>query len=292
MNTVLSPLRIALFLLCALAVHAIVAQGPADVGAPLIRVLSPVITKGIAPTSAEKSITITGRVVAQAKVMAVMVGNNRTDKSVPATMKGDRGDFTAQITLAEGENTVVVMASDADNRTGKLFFQVRYDVPGAAVKEDVVPEPERITPVDETVVDEAPVPEPVDKPSTTSAGKEEGVISRSDALGGGTSGTTEARTNVYAVVVGVSKYENDAALELRYAARDAQAFGEHLLATDGLNVPRANVSFLMNGEASAEAVRFALRDAAARAGANDLSCASGTTIRPARGTDPGKISTQ
>lgn len=271
MNTFLSPLRVALFLLCALAVRAIVAQGPAEVGAPLIRLQTPVITKGAAPPTAEPSITLTGRVVAQAKVMGVMVGNNRTDKRVPATMKGDRGDFTVKVALAEGENTVVVMASDADNRTGKLSFQVRYEVPGAAVKEETVREPERITEVEGTVVDDAPVAEPVDKPSaTTPAGKEAGVISRSDAMGGGTGGTTEAKGNVYAVVVGVSKYENDAALELRYAARDAQAFGEHLLAANGLNVPRANVSFLMNGEASAEAVRFALRDAASRAGANDL----------------------
>ena len=46
MNTCLSPLRVALFLLCALAVRAIVAQGPAEVGAPLIRLQTPVITKG------------------------------------------------------------------------------------------------------------------------------------------------------------------------------------------------------------------------------------------------------
>lgn len=271
MNTVLYPLRIALFLLYVLAVHVIVAQGPADVGAPLIRLQAPAITQGVAPATTEKTVTITGRAVAQAKVMAVMVGNTRTDERVPATMIGDRGDFTAQVQLVQGENTVVVMASDADNRTGKLSFKITYDVPVAVVKDKVVPEPARTTRVEEIVKDEPPVSDAKDEPSSVIRPNKEGVvISRSEALGGGATGTTATNTSVYAVVVGVSQYENDAALELRYAVRDAQAFGEHLLATDGLNVPRANVTFLMNGEASAEAVRLALRNAASRAGANDL----------------------
>jgi uncharacterized caspase-like protein len=64
----------------------------------------------------------------------------------------------------------------------------------------------------------------------------------------------------YAVIVGVSRYQNSGAgLEnLRYADRDAAAFRDFLLSPDGGGFKAQNIRFLVNEDATSENVRSAL----------------------------------
>lgn len=252
--------------------------------APLIRLQAPEIGKDSVVVTTEGTITLSGRVFSPAKVMVVMVGNSATDQRVTADLQGDGGDFNAKVPLAAGENKLVVVTSAADNGTATLRFRVMCEGAGAAprasTKAPAAKEPMNkapVTPVPEPPVVQQPArkepPPPVggsEKAVSPAASDGEEVFSREAVLGTSTAAVPSAQGSVHAVVVGVSTYENDEALELRYAVRDAQAFGEHLLATNGLHVPRANITFLMNGEATGEALRIALRQAAARAGSNDL----------------------
>lgn len=63
--------------------------------------------------------------------------------------------------------------------------------------------------------------------------------------------------NTYAIVVGISKYENSA-LSLEYADRDAKAFADYLQSTAGGNVPASNVILLLNENATYPAIYNAL----------------------------------
>jgi hypothetical protein len=67
----------------------------------------------------------------------------------------------------------------------------------------------------------------------------------------------------WAVVIGVSEYQDSDVPRLRYAHEDAIAFYKHLtspLQEGGAGIPRANAKLLVNGEATATKVRSALTD--------------------------------
>src|SRR3954471_7793955 len=65
----------------------------------------------------------------------------------------------------------------------------------------------------------------------------------------------------YAVIVGVSKYQNagPGLPNLQFADRDASDFRDFLMSADGGNFPRDNIRFLLNQDATSQSVLSALR---------------------------------
>ncbi len=64
----------------------------------------------------------------------------------------------------------------------------------------------------------------------------------------------EIRKNIWSVVIGIDTYEN--VRHLRYASSDAQAFYDYLI--QNFNVPRDNVTLLLNREARLDNIKSAL----------------------------------
>lgn len=57
--------------------------------------------------------------------------------------------------------------------------------------------------------------------------------------------------NIYALIVGISDYQNPGIPDLKYADRDAQAFANYLLDPKGVGVDTQNLELLLNEKASA-----------------------------------------
>lgn len=76
--------------------------------------------------------------------------------------------------------------------------------------------------------------------------------------------------NTYAVVVGISKYQNAGISELRFANRDAQMFFEYLRSPAGGTVPQDNIRLLLDSTATNAAVYDALSWLTQTVQANDL----------------------
>lgn len=71
----------------------------------------------------------------------------------------------------------------------------------------------------------------------------------------------QLRNQVFAVVIGISRYEHPGITPLKYADRDAQSFVDYLqrpIAKGGRGVPRENVLLLRNEEATYRQIRYAL----------------------------------
>ena len=83
------------------------------------------------------------------------------------------------------------------------------------------------------------------------------------------SSATEGGTS-YALLVGISDYQNSRIIPLRFAHEDALLFREHLLSERGGALPQENVQLLVNEQATTSALRLAF-DALlkARAGPDD-----------------------
>lgn len=64
--------------------------------------------------------------------------------------------------------------------------------------------------------------------------------------------------NTYAVIVGISKYQNSGIRELRFANRDAQMFADYLKSAAGGAVPQENIRLLLDSTATNAAVYNAL----------------------------------
>ncbi|HLP35512.1 tetratricopeptide repeat protein [Lacibacter sp.] len=64
--------------------------------------------------------------------------------------------------------------------------------------------------------------------------------------------------NTYAVIVGISKYQNPGIRELRFANRDAQMFADYLQSSAGGTVPQDNIRLLIDSSATNAAVYNAL----------------------------------
>lgn len=64
--------------------------------------------------------------------------------------------------------------------------------------------------------------------------------------------------NTYAVIVGISHYENVGINQLEYAHRDAQVFADYLKSKAGGSVPDENIRLLMNENATYAAIYDAL----------------------------------
>ena len=69
---------------------------------------------------------------------------------------------------------------------------------------------------------------------------------------------TIANTNTYAVIVGISKYENAGITQLDYAHRDAQVFADYLKSKAGGLVPEDHIRLLTNENATYAAIYDAL----------------------------------
>jgi len=65
------------------------------------------------------------------------------------------------------------------------------------------------------------------------------------------------RVDIWAVIVGVSKYQNPE-LNLNSAARDAQEFKNFLMSSAGGSVPETNISFLLNEQATLRNIKSSL----------------------------------
>ena len=76
--------------------------------------------------------------------------------------------------------------------------------------------------------------------------------------------------NTYAVVVGISKYQNTGIGELRFANRDAQMFFQYLRSPAGGEVPQDNIRLLLDSTATNAAVYDALSWLTQTVQANDL----------------------
>lgn len=65
---------------------------------------------------------------------------------------------------------------------------------------------------------------------------------------------SSVKANTYAVVIGISKYENKGIEQLEYADRDANAFSDYLKSKAGGSVPEENIRLLVNEKATLSAV--------------------------------------
>ena len=54
----------------------------------------------------------------------------------------------------------------------------------------------------------------------------------------------------YALVIGISKYQDEAINSLNFADKDAQAFVDYCISTQGLEIPKENTRLLTNESAS------------------------------------------
>jgi uncharacterized caspase-like protein/Tfp pilus assembly protein PilF len=78
-----------------------------------------------------------------------------------------------------------------------------------------------------------------------------------------------AKTNTYAVVVGISQYESRSIPALQFADNDAQLFSEFLQSPSGGNVPEGNIRLLINEQATFAAIYTAMYALIDEAGKND-----------------------
>ena len=77
------------------------------------------------------------------------------------------------------------------------------------------------------------------------------------------------KTNTYAVVVGISQYENRSIPALQFADKDAQLFSEFLQSPSGGNVPAGNIRLLINEQATFAAIYTGMYALLDEAGKND-----------------------
>ena len=73
----------------------------------------------------------------------------------------------------------------------------------------------------------------------------------------------------YALITGISDYEDPAIPTLKYAHRDAQIFAEYLRSENGGNVPDKNITLLQNEQASWSAIYTAMDQISERCEAGD-----------------------
>ncbi|MEA3522088.1 MAG: WD40 repeat domain-containing protein, partial [Campylobacterota bacterium] len=62
--------------------------------------------------------------------------------------------------------------------------------------------------------------------------------------------TKATQSQIYAVIIGISNYASEKVSELEYASNDAQKLYDHLVAKEGMNVPKENIKLLLNEKAT------------------------------------------
>jgi len=80
------------------------------------------------------------------------------------------------------------------------------------------------------------------------------------AIGLAQAGTSssENSSQIYAVIIGISKYQSDAIASLEYAKADAQALYDFLTSQKGQNVPKENIKLLLDEDATLLNIKKAL----------------------------------
>ena len=76
--------------------------------------------------------------------------------------------------------------------------------------------------------------------------------------------------NIYALIVGISDYQDEKIKDLSFAHRDAEAFADYLSSPAGGSVPSENISFLVNEEATIGNIYAAKRNIQSKASKDDL----------------------
>ncbi|MEA1920146.1 MAG: caspase family protein [Campylobacterota bacterium] len=74
--------------------------------------------------------------------------------------------------------------------------------------------------------------------------------SLADASGGSRKAKKAKNSQIFAVIIGISKYKSDKVTPLEYASRDAQKLYEHLVSKEGMNIPLENIKLILNEEAT------------------------------------------
>jgi tetratricopeptide (TPR) repeat protein len=78
------------------------------------------------------------------------------------------------------------------------------------------------------------------------------------------------KAKVWAVVVGISVYTKNTSLNLHYADADARLFHDFLHSVGGGSVPESQMAIIANENATAPAIRKAMKDTYSRAGSDDV----------------------
>ena len=249
------------------------------VNEPIIRLSAPKLVGDSIVTVSSGPVRVAGRALSPFGMVAVHVGNRTTGAQVVARMDGN-GEFVADLPVQAGRNDVLIMALDKKDGRGMRAFTIV--LPGAPV----VAAPVRKDPVDPGTgsTTGGTTHDPVDQPTrgtvepTTGGTGERGTMSREQLLGAQqtvpttTSTTTSGASarKVYALVVGISKYENAPSIQLRYSATDARAFADHLQGPQGFMVPEGQLVRLLDRAATRDRIELELKRLASAAGPNDL----------------------
>ena len=76
--------------------------------------------------------------------------------------------------------------------------------------------------------------------------------------------------NTYAVIAGISNYQDDKIKDLNYAHKDAEAFADHLTSVSGGSVPNENIKLLLNEDATISNIYAALNAVKQKIKSKDL----------------------
>ena len=79
-----------------------------------------------------------------------------------------------------------------------------------------------------------------------------------------------SKGNTYAVIIGISDYQNENIRDLNYAHNDAHAFADFLSSAAGGNVVSDNISFMVNENATISNIYTAIANVKNKAEENDL----------------------
>ena len=79
-----------------------------------------------------------------------------------------------------------------------------------------------------------------------------------------------SKGNTYAVIIGISDYQNENIRDLKYAHNDAHAFADYLSSAAGGNVVSDNISFMVNENATISNIYTAIANVKDKANENDL----------------------
>lgn len=108
-------------------------ESPGDTVPPAITITQPTQTRGMKLESKEKTVMVKGRATDASGIFEVSV--NGVEASLTPS-----GDFSAEVRLAVGENTVSVNAVDTKNNVAETHFVMTRDaVEQAALPESVIP---------------------------------------------------------------------------------------------------------------------------------------------------------
>ncbi|MBK7943898.1 MAG: caspase family protein [Flavobacteriales bacterium] len=265
-----------------------------------IEITSPKAEGQMILTVNSSPLRVAGKVHSSAKVTLLMIAGEK------AQVKDD-GSFTHDVNLDEGINRVMLMAADANDARGFAEFHVALDVKSAIAvtrteprRDPVQQEPKE--PVRETKPKEPeaqpkepePKPsEPVVAPASTGGGQSvneeqrveplrpavtkpaQGTLTRDEIMRGNSGSSAGLGRNqvneseVFALVVGVSRYRYARTQDLRYADSDAAAVAALLREGKCKGIKPDNVVLLQNTMARSEVIKAQLDALLARADEND-----------------------